>query len=221
MALAWLRSPTERALHLEHGRVYLRPPRRRDWRTWSRLRAESRAFLVPWEPTWPEDALTRRAFRRRLQQYNHEMHAGQGYSFLVFRQEDRTLLGGISLTNVRRGVAQSASLGYWIGRPHARQGYMAEALTAVVDFAFERLKLHRVEAACLPENVASQGLLRKVGFTEEGYARGYLRINGTWQDHVLFALLNDDARGLGVGAAPRPRSTLAPPQRARTPAQIG
>jgi ribosomal-protein-alanine N-acetyltransferase len=203
---SWLRSPTDRALHLEHGRVYLRPPRGSDWRAWSKLRADSRGFLVPWEPTWPDDALTRRAFRRRLQQYNHELQAGHGYSFVILRQYDEALVGGISVSNVRRGVAQSASLGYWIGRPYARQGYMAEALTAVLDFAFERLKLHRVEAACLPDNAASQGLLRKVGFTEEGYARGYLRINGEWQDHVLFGLLSDDRRGIGAGtAAPRAR----------------
>lgn len=201
MLPSWLRSPKERALYLTYGRVYLRPPRPRDWRAWSRLRSSSRSFLVPWEPTWPKDALTRRAFRRRLHQYNHEAQTGQGYSFLIFDRHDQTLLGGVSVTNVRRGVAQSASLGYWIGAPYARQGYMAEALTAVLDFAFERLNLHRVEAACLPDNVASQGLLRKVGFVEEGYARGYLRINGQWQDHVLFGILAEDARGLGVPAA--------------------
>jgi ribosomal-protein-alanine N-acetyltransferase len=210
MLPSWLRSPTERALHLAHGRVYLRPPKRRDWKAWSQLRADSQAFLIPWEPTWPSDALTRRAFRRRLQQYSHEVQSGQGYSFLIFRRSEDTLLGGISVTNVRRGVAQSASLGYWIGRPYARQGYMAEALTAVLDFAFDELNLHRVEAACLPENVASQGLLRKVGFREEGYARGYLRINGMWQDHVLFGILAEDARGVGAGAVSNRPAQLAP-----------
>ncbi len=208
----WLRSPMERALILQHGRVYLRPPRNGDWRAWCRLRADSRAFLVPWEPSWPSDALTRRAFRRRLQQYNHEMQTGQGYSFLIFRRELDTLLGGISVTNVRRGVAQSASLGYWIGRPYARQGFMGEALTAVLDFAFDQLGLHRVEAACLPENAASQGLLRKVGFREEGYARGYLRINGMWQDHVLFGILAEDPRGVDRLAAAQ--AAAEPPRRA-------
>ena len=110
------------------------------------------------------------------------------------RRRDDALLGGITFSNVRRGVAQSASLGYWIGAPHAHQGYMTEALSAVLDFAFDHLALHRVEAACLPDNEASQGLLLKIGFQDEGYARQYLRINGRWQDHRLFALLKGDKR---------------------------
>ncbi len=203
MLFSWLRPPGDRRLFLEVGRVYLRPPRMRDWRAWARLRERSRAFLAPWEPTWPENALTRAAFRRRLRQHGEEMQNGHGYSFLIFRKSDDALVGGISMTNLRRGVAQTASLGYWIGEPYARQGYMAEALIAVLGFAFDILHLHRVEAACLPGNTASQGLLRKVGFVEEGYARGYLRINGEWQDHVLFAILRDDPRGYDVWAEQR------------------
>jgi ribosomal-protein-alanine N-acetyltransferase len=183
-----------RGLVLEYGRVRLCPPRLKDWDAWATLREESRGFLVPWEPTWPHDALSRGAYRRRLRQYAEEARQGTGYSFLVWRRVDGALLGGVSLANVRRGVAQSGSLGYWIGQPHARQGYMTEALRAVLDFGFQRLGLHRVEAACLPSNTASRGLLQKVGFAEEGYAREYLRINGVWQDHVLFAILRHDPR---------------------------
>lgn len=196
-----------RGLTLEHGRVVLRPPRLKDWGEWARLREASRGFLVPWEPTWPHDALSRAAYRRRLRQYAEEARQGTGYSFLVWRRADGALLGGVTLTNVRRGVAQSASLGYWIGAPYARQGYMSEALTAVLDFAFRRLGLHRVEAACLPSNAASRGLLAKIGFREEGYAREYLRINGMWQDHVLFAVLRHDPRG---PAAARSRPAARP-----------
>ncbi len=181
-----------RGLALAGERVYLRPPVQRDWRAWSGLRAESRDFLVPWEPTWAYDALTRGAFRRRLKTYRAEMRQGVTYSFLIFRRVDDVLLGGITLSNLRRGVAQSATLGYWIGAPHARQGYMSEALAAVLEFAFTRLGLHRVEAACLPNNEASRRLLLKSGFREEGYARQYLRINGRWQDHQLFAVLRED-----------------------------
>jgi ribosomal-protein-alanine N-acetyltransferase len=112
----------------------------------------------------------------------------------MFRAEDDALLGGVTLSNVRRGVAQCASLGYWVGECFARQGFMTDGLTAVLDFAFDRLALHRIEAACLPDNEASQALLRKIGFTEEGYSRQYLRINGRWQDHRLFAVLQDDPR---------------------------
>jgi ribosomal-protein-alanine N-acetyltransferase len=192
MRFQGFRGGPDRGLRLERGRVYLRYPVMRDWRAWSALRAESQAFLTPWEPTWSHDALSRGAFRRRLRMYKSEMRQGVTYSFLIFRAADDVLLGGITLSNLRRGVAQTATLGYWIGLPHARQGYMSEALLAVLEFAFQRLGLHRVEAACLPTNEASRRLLLKSGFREEGYARQYLRINGRWQDHQLFAVLRGD-----------------------------
>jgi len=173
--------------------VYLRSPEDRDWRAWSDLRAVSRDFLVPWEPTWPADALSRESFRRRLRRYGIDWREDAGYSFFIFRTGDTALLGGATLGNVRRGVAQSATLGYWIGAPYARQGYMTDAIQATVAFAFETLQLHRLEAACLPSNDASQGVLRKLGFRQEGYAQRYLRINGEWCDHLLFALLAEEA----------------------------
>ena len=186
------RSGAMRGLRLQRGRVYLRPPRQSDWKSWAALREGSREFLLPWEPAWTGDALTRAAFRRRLRSYELEWHRGTSYSFLIFHREDDVLLGGVTLSNVRRGVAQSASLGYWVGERFAQQGYMSEALAAVLDFAFDRLALHRAEAACLPDNEASKALLAKCDFREEGYARQYLRINGRWQDHVLFAILRDE-----------------------------
>lgn len=188
------RTSAMRGPRLKHGRIYLRPARQSDWRAWASLRRESRDFLVPWEPSWSGDALSRAAFRRRLRSHEAEWQRGTGYSFLMFRAEDDALIGGVTLSNVRRGVAQSGSLGYWVGEPFARQGYMTEGLRAVLDFAFDRLALHRIEAACLPANRASQGLLLKTGFTEEGYSRQYLRINGRWQDHRLFAILRGDPR---------------------------
>ncbi|MBI1777255.1 MAG: GNAT family N-acetyltransferase [Proteobacteria bacterium] len=178
--------------------VYLRPPRRRDWRAWAELRAMSRDFLVPWEPAWSSDALTRAAFRRRLGRQAEDWERDQGYAFFIFRQADDALLGGINLNNVRRGVAQMTSLGYWIGQPHIRHGYMSEALKPALVFAFEHLGLHRCEAACLPANRASQSVLRRSGFREEGLAKRYLRINGEWQDHVLFALLREEAQAQGL-----------------------
>ncbi len=181
-----------RGLRLERNRVYLRFPVQRDWRNWAALRAESRDFLAPWEPTWAYDALTRGAFRRRLKMYKAEMRQGVTYSFLIFRRIDDVLLGGITLSNLRRGVAQSATLGYWIGVPHGNQGYMTDSLAAILEFAFSRIGLHRVEAACLPANEASRRLLLRSGFREEGYAREYLRISGRWQDHQLYAILRDN-----------------------------
>ncbi len=185
---------TVRGAQIEGRRVFLRPPRDADWRAWAELRGLSREFLEPWEPVWPADAMSRAAFRRRVRLVGTEWREDLGYSWLIFRRGDGTLLGGVTLSNVRRGVAQTGSLGYWIGQPHARRGYMTEALEALLPYAFERISLHRVEAACLPHNTASRGLLLKLGFVEEGHAREYLRINGSWQDHVLYGLLKGGLR---------------------------
>ncbi len=160
-----------------------------DWRAWAEIRAASREFLEPWEPEWPKGALSRAAFRRRVRRQTRESREDTGYSFIVFARADDTLLGGVTLSNVQRGIAMSCSLGYWIGAPYTRQGLMTDALRSVLPFVFETLGLHRLEAACLPNNVASQRLLRKLGFQEEGYARDYLRINAQWHDHLLFELL--------------------------------
>lgn len=192
MRLSPFRPAAHRGFQLDSGRVRLRSLRQSDWQEWAALREESRDFLVPWEPTWPFDALTRSAFRRRVRAYDREWQQAIGYSFLVARCQDEVLLGGVTLSNLRRGVAQTASLGYWIGERYAQQGYMTEALAGMLEFSFEDLGLHRLEAACLPSNVASKALLARKGFREEGYARQYLRINGQWQDHVLFAILREE-----------------------------
>jgi ribosomal-protein-alanine N-acetyltransferase len=174
-------------------RVFLRPPDRGDYDEWASLRARSRQFLAPWEPRWPADALSRSNYRARLARYSEDWRTDQGYNFFIFR-DDETLVGGVGLSNLRRGVAETASLGYWIGESYARQRLMTEALPLVLDFAFERLRLHRVEAACLPINVPSRAVLLRTGFQEEGYARHYLLIDGKWQDHLLFAMLREDWR---------------------------
>ena len=165
---------------------------RSDWSAWAVIRAESREFLVPWEPTWPDDALTKAAFRRRLTRYSDDWTRDRGYAFFIFKRSDNVIIGGITIANVRRGVAQSSSFGYWVGKRYARNGYMTEAVLGACSFAFDQLGQHRVEAACLPNNEASQGVLRKSGFRYEGLAKRYLKINGFWQDHVLFALLRDE-----------------------------
>ncbi|MFQ5955124.1 MAG: GNAT family N-acetyltransferase [Kiloniellales bacterium] len=174
--------------------MFLRPPRLADWRKWADLRALSRDFLTPWEPVWPRDALTKAAFRQRLRRNAREWRNDQAYAFFMFKREDEALIGGITISGLRRGVTQSGGLGYWIGQPFARQGYMSEAVQCMLDLAFGRLGLHRVEAACLAHNEASRRLLIKSGFTQEGLARGYLCINGVWQDHLLFAILRTDRR---------------------------
>jgi [ribosomal protein S5]-alanine N-acetyltransferase len=174
-------------------RVYLRAPERGDWEEWASLRTRSRQFLEPWEPSWPADALSRMSFRSRATRYAEDWRTDQGYNFFIFSPNDE-LVGGIGLSNVRRGVSETASLGYWVGEPFARQGLMTAALPLILDFSFDRLRLHRVEAACLPTNIPSRALLTRTGFTQEGYARQYLCIAGRWQDHLLFAILREDWR---------------------------
>jgi ribosomal-protein-alanine N-acetyltransferase len=171
--------------------VRLRAPRMADFHAWSKLRAESRAFLQPWEPTWPADDLTRAAYRRRLSIYTRDRELGQGHAFFIFRNADGALVGGINLRGVTRGVAQSAAVGYWAGAQHARQGYTLAALNALTQFAFATLGLHRLEAACCTDNQPSRRLLLKAGFSEEGIARSYLKINGIWRDHLTFGLIGD------------------------------
>jgi [ribosomal protein S5]-alanine N-acetyltransferase len=174
-------------------RVVMRAPQMADYAEWAQLREQSRLFLMPWEPIWPDDDLTRAAYRRRLRRYADDQRTDQAYPFFLFRCEDNALVGGLTLANIRRGVAQAGSIGYWVGSPYAGRGYMTDAVRALIPFAFRTLHLHRVEAACIPANKASIGLLEKVGFTREGYAREYLCINGVWQDHLLYARLKNDS----------------------------
>lgn len=188
--LDWMSSDS--GLVVSGQRVRLRPPRMSDFPAWSALRARSQAFLQPWEPTWPADDLTRAAFRRRLGVYARDLELGHGFPFFVFREADDALVGGLTLSNVRRGIAQTVTMGYWIGQPFARRGYTLDAVRAANRFAFTRLGLHRVEAACLPSNEPSRNLLLKAGFTLEGKARAYLKINGAWRDHLLFGLVEDE-----------------------------
>ncbi len=183
---------TESRHHIEGDGVYLREPQMPDYPAWSALRAQSRDFLEPWEPRWPRDELERNTYRRRIRYYYRDARQDLGYAFFLFRTSDNALIGGATLSNIRRGVSQTCSLGYWIGEPYARQGYMTRGVRAITWFVFDVLRLHRLEAACLPGNKASAALLTRTGFQYEGLARRYLKINGTWQDHWLFALLAED-----------------------------
>ncbi|MRG56091.1 ribosomal-protein-alanine N-acetyltransferase [Phyllobacterium sp. YR620] len=191
IALPFLKSV---APPLQGKRIYLRPPTLSDYRAWASLRAESREFLAPWEPLWAVDDLERGAFRHRIRHYDDEAAAGTAHPFFLFRNTDQRLLGGITLGNIRRGVGQNGMIGYWIGAPFAGQGFMHEALSLLIPYAFTKVRLHRLEAACIPSNERSIRLLEKAGFQREGLLRSYLKINGMWQDHLLFALIEDDAR---------------------------
>ena len=173
--------------------LYLRYPRFADYPVWSKLRTDSREFLIPWEPVWADDELTRGAFRRRIKRYQKETRLDSAYVFFVLRDSDDALLGGCTLSIVRRGVTQCCTLGYWIGAQFANQGSMTRAIKALLPFVFRTLGLHRIEASCLIGNDASRKLLLRAGFRQEGVARRYLLINGEWADHLLFALLKEEA----------------------------
>lgn len=182
-------------LRIETERMTLRLPQHGDYRAWADLRAESAAFLQPWEPTWAEDHLTRKAFTNRVYWAERVFKADQAVPVFLIRRDDQALLGAITLDTIRRGPAQSATVGYWIGARYARHGYMREAIMALTHYAYTKLDLSRIEAACLPENVASRGALEKSGFKYEGVAQAYLQIDGRWRNHVLYASLRSDRRG--------------------------
>ncbi len=184
-----------RKIRIETERLSLRQPQLTDFRSWSTLRKGSSDFLIPWEPQWATDHLSRKGFTNRVYWAQRSINNGSAIPLFLFRRGDETLVGAITLDNIRRGPAQAGTLGYWIGESHARQGYMREAIAGMVHYAFERLDLSRIEAACLPENTPSRNLLERCGFKYEGVAQSYLQINGRWRTHVLYACLRSDRRG--------------------------
>lgn len=198
--MAFLRSirPDE-DFEVVHGRTLtLRQPAPADYPAWAELRSASRAHLTPWEPTWSPDDLSRAMYRRRLRAYAKDIHNDVSYPYFIFENATGTLLGGVTLSNVRRGSAQTASLGYWMGAPYAGRGHMREAVGMLLPMAFNTLRLHRIEAATMLKNFASMRVLESVGFQREGLAHGYLKINGRWEDHLLYARL---AEGPSLGTS--------------------
>lgn len=188
--MALMRKDNDGARRIDGEGVYLRAPEPRDYQDWADLRDASRIFLTPWEPTWAQDETSRGSYRYKLRRYVEDARDDKAHALFVFRESDDALLGGVTLSNIRRGVAQTGSLGYWAGEVYAGKGYITAAVRAVVRYAFDDLDLHRVEAACQPDNLASRRVLEKAGFTQEGAARSYLKINGAWRDHLLFAVVN-------------------------------
>ena len=204
--MAFLRSPFagDPPPSLRDGHALIRVPDMGDYDQWAALRNQSRDFLTQWEPIWPANDLTRTAFRSRIRQYWRDIDEDVAYPYFIYTADGETLVGALTLSNVRRGVAQMGSIGYWCGQPYVRQGQTLSAVRAVCDFAFRSLGLHRVEAACIPDNAPSRRLLLRAGFEEEGYARAYLKINGAWRDHVLFGLVSP----IGGADGPDPRVSV-------------
>ncbi len=191
--MVWPFLPRDETPTLRGPRVVLRGPRPGDYPGWRSLRRDSREFLKPFEPRWSEADLSRRIFMARLRRGRLEAAQGTDFNFLIFTGEGRRekLVGGVTLSNIRRRAAQHVTLGYWMGQPYAGQGLMTEAVSVVLPFAFNTLGLHRVHAAFLPDNAASRRVLEKNRFREEGYAENYLQIDGRWTDHVMFGLTRE------------------------------
>jgi len=184
-----------RSVSILTARLSLRLPEHRDFREWAKLRYESKAFLSPWEPIWAPDHLSRASFTNRVYWSQRAVKNGNAVPLFVFHKEAGQLVGAITLDNIRRGPSQVGTIGYWVGQQYARQGFMSEAIIAMVAHAFGALDLSRVESACLPNNLASRGVLEKAGFKYEGVAQSYIQINGRWRNHVLYAALRGDRRG--------------------------
>ncbi len=189
------------SFHLATERLTLRQPRMSDYPQWTAVLQTSEVFLKPWEPHRSPEHYTRRGFRNRVVWAERSFVNGRALPLFLFAEEEQSLVGGITLDNIRKGPSQAGTVGYWIGEPYARQGYMREALAAVVQYAFREMDLSRIEAACLPENTASRSLLETSGFKYEGVAQSYLQIAGRWRTHVLYANLRNDRRGRVEGAA--------------------
>ena len=170
----------------------LRHPQPEDADEFLELRRLSADFHAPWEPGSPPgtDPFTAEAFRQYLVGAQDERRI----RLLLCRREDGAILGGINLNEIVRGAFQSAYLGYWIGLPFARRGYMREGLELALRHAFDELALHRLEANIRPEDVASIALASGAGFRLEGFSPRYLCIAGEWRDHERWALLADEWR---------------------------
>ena len=173
---------------LKTARLCLRPAQMSDYAQWHDVRQRNQDFLKSYEPTWPPSCLSEEFFTRRTQRLTQDWQEDRCYAFLILKDDNISLLGGININNVARGAAQYGALGYWLDEQSQGQGIMHEAATAILKYAFTSLQLERMNAATLVRNHKSMNMLKKLGFTEEGLAKAYIQIDGLRQDHVLFGL---------------------------------
>ena len=177
-------------------KVILRPPQYSDWKAWADERKKNKLYLQPWEPLWSINELERSSFVKRVRMFERLSHNDQAYSFLIFKSDNEDFIGEVNISNVQRGIIQSCTIGYWIAKDCEGKGMMSESLEMVKEFIFNELKLHRIEAACLPHNMPSLKVLLKNGFIKEGTARKLLKINDKWQDHTVLSFILDDFKKL-------------------------
>jgi ribosomal-protein-alanine N-acetyltransferase len=184
------------SLELNGDNVLLRPPQYSDWIDWSKVREVNKLYLQPWEPLWSPGELERSSFVKRVRMFEKLSTNDEAYSFLIFKNENTEFIGELNISNIQRGIIQSCSIGYWIAKKYEGLGMMSESLELIKSFIFHQLKLHRIEAACLPHNSPSLKVLLKNGFKIEGTARKLLKINNKWQDHTVFSYLYEDYKNL-------------------------
>ena len=177
-------------------KVILRPPQYSDWKAWADERKKNKLYLQPWEPLWSINELERSSFVKRVRMFERLSHNDQAYSFLIYKSDNEDFIGEVNISNVQRGIIQSCTIGYWIAKDCEGKGMMSESLELVKEFIFNELKLHRIEAACLPHNIPSLKVLLKNGFIKEGTARKLLKINDKWQDHTVLSFILDDFKKL-------------------------
>ena len=177
-------------------KVILRPPQYSDWKVWADERKKNKLYLQPWEPLWSINELERSSFVKRVRMFERLSHNDQAYSFLIYKSDNEDFIGEVNISNVQRGIIQSCTIGYWIAKDCEGKGMMSESLELVKEFIFNELKLHRIEAACLPHNMPSLKVLLKNGFIKEGTARKLLKINDKWQDHTVLSFILDDFKKL-------------------------
>lgn len=174
-------------------RVRLRVLQDHDYSAWSEIRTRCRDWLVPWEPRPagapppPED---RASFAARCAARDRERQLGSGFGFGIF--VEGRLVGEITLSSIQRGPFQNGFIGYWVDQAVAGQGLAPEAVVAVLHFAFDDLRLHRVEIAIVPRNVASRRVVDKLALRAEGVAQRFLEIDGVWEDHVRYAVTAEE-----------------------------
>ena len=178
--------------YIESSRIIIRHPKRRDWRAWVNLRKESHKFLQKWEPYWDIKQCNKSGYMRQLKTQRTKAAYDQAYSFLCFKKDSKVLLGGLNISNIQRGVIQTCNIGYWLGEKNIGNGYMEESIKAIIPYIYEQLKIHRIQAFTLENNIASRKLIEKVNFKKEGVLREAMKINNEWRDHVIYSLLLDD-----------------------------
>ena len=179
---------------LDSADIRLRPITQADRHTWRRVRQANAGWLGPWDATAPSRSYAQpRSFAAMVRTMRREARAGRQLPFVV--EVDGVFAGQLTVSNVLRGSAQFASIGYWIDEAYAGRGIITRAVAMAVDHCFGPVGLHRVEVAIRPENHSSLRVVEKLGFAEVGYAPRYLHIDGDWRDHRLFALTTEDVPG--------------------------